>query len=327
MHKATLSRLFLFLLSLSFIVSCQDEEVGETPNCETNRYKQAFFSEFEKTPDVEYGKAINGNGILQSLYMDIFQPKNDPSSERRPLLLWVHGGHFISGSKADLEGLASVTALRGFVSASINYRLYNILSGIPDTADVYDIVVKSTQDISNAVTYFLKDARGTNLYNIDTTKIFLGGVSAGAIAVLHTTYLDPDDVLTPLTKTAIDANGGFDAFPNIRNYIQGVINLSGAIIDPAIIESGDPALYSFHGNKDNTVPIGKGFVGSEELKLVEMYGSRSIHDRAKQVGVSSIFVEVDGGGHSDIYLENRFLEARTAFDVVSYDGMKQQICQ
>ena len=327
MHKAIVIRFVLLIFGVTLIFSCQDEEVSEPANCETNRYKQAYFTDFEKKPDVEYVKAINGNGILQSLYMDIFQPKNEQSTEPRPLLLWVHGGHFISGSKADLEGLASVTALRGFVSASINYRLYNILSGIPDTADVYDIVVKSTQDISNAVTYFLKDARGPNVYNIDTTNIFLGGVSAGAIAVMHTTYLDPDDAFTTLTKTAIDANGGFDAFPNIRNHIKGVINLSGAIIDPTILDTGDPDIYSLHGNKDNTVPIGKGFVGSEDLKLVEMYGSKSIHERATQVGVSSILVEIDGGGHSDIYLENRYLEARTAFDAVLYDGMKQQICR
>lgn len=318
--------LSFFAFTILLLISCQKEVTEEPSRCESDRFEKIYFTEFTKTTNVEYGKAINVNGINQSLLMDVYQPKNEKDELPRPLIIWVHGGHFISGSKEEMDAITSVSALRGFVSATINYRLLNILAGIPDSTDLFDIVVKSTMDIRQSVSYFLEDARHNNVYNIDTNQIFIGGVSAGSIAAIHTAYLDPSDVVSPLVTSAFDGNGGYLAVPDIQSKIRAVLNLSGAIVDPAIMASGDPALFSFHGTNDTTVPIDKGLVGGEDLKLFEMYGSRPMHQRAVQLGISSLIYEVQGGGHSNIYLDQQFASARQAFDELLYQGLKDMIC-
>lgn len=317
-----ISCLFSFLLLL---LSCQKEE-PIVDVCNTNRYRDLIFTETVKSTNVQYHSALGTNGNVQGLFMDIHQPKGDDNTEARPLIIWVHGGHFIGGSKEELDGLALTSALRGFVSSTISYRLLNIFSGVPDTSALYDVVAKSTHDIRNAVQFFIADARGQNTYRIDTNQIYLGGVSAGSIAVIHTAYLDAGDNIPASIAAGFAKNGGFDGAPNVRKYIKGVINLSGAILNPDIMDADEPALYSFHGSDDATVPIGQGFVGAENLKLVEMFGSKIMHEKAKSIGLSSLFVEVKGGGHTNIYLESQFAEARSAFDFNTFSEIKAQIC-
>lgn len=57
--------------------------------------------------------------------------------------------------------------------------------------------------------YRFSDAANANSYKVDTTKIFVGGLSAGAITALHATYLDTNDNLEPNIRTLVMANGGF----------------------------------------------------------------------------------------------------------------------
>jgi len=56
--------------------------------------------------------------------MDIYQPTGDIETAR-PLIIWAHGGSFQSGTSADADvvALSQAFAKKGFVCASINYRL------------------------------------------------------------------------------------------------------------------------------------------------------------------------------------------------------------
>ena len=54
-------------------------------------------------------------------------PQAPPPSEdhrpMRPTVVLVHGGSFISGDKSSFDSLGRALAARGFIAASINYRL------------------------------------------------------------------------------------------------------------------------------------------------------------------------------------------------------------
>ena len=56
--------------------------------------------------------------------MDIYTPVGD-NYTNRPLLIFAHGGSFIGGSKTNptMVDLCETFAKRGYVTASINYRL------------------------------------------------------------------------------------------------------------------------------------------------------------------------------------------------------------
>ena len=64
--------------------------------------------------DLEYARIGD-----RSLRLDLYRPAR--SESRLPLVIWVHGGAWLSGSKEGTPAVALVP--RGFAVASISYRL------------------------------------------------------------------------------------------------------------------------------------------------------------------------------------------------------------
>src|SRR6185437_9932985 len=148
------------------------------------------------TPGIVYGSNTNYVGSTTTLKLDFYAPTGDVSTSR-PLIIWAHGGSFVGGSStdADVDTLCHRFARKGYVCASINYRL-----GVSsfDSVGLIPAVIRSVQDMKAAVRFFYKDkATGTNTYKIDTNNIFIGGSSAGAFTSLHYQYLDRDCEILP----------------------------------------------------------------------------------------------------------------------------------
>src|SRR6185436_11342997 len=95
------------------------------PGAAPLRYRDPVFATVTKTTDVVYGSAVDQNGTTQSLKLDVYQPTGDAVS-KRPAMVWVHGGGFSSGNKTSPEIVAEANDLakKGYVSVSIDYRLY-----------------------------------------------------------------------------------------------------------------------------------------------------------------------------------------------------------
>src|SRR5579864_2404690 len=74
-------------------------------------------SGFHAVRDVPY--VLHGR---RSQMLDIYLPDVATTSSR-PLMVWIHGGAWISGDKSAPPGMGLL--LRGFTVASINYRLSN----------------------------------------------------------------------------------------------------------------------------------------------------------------------------------------------------------
>lgn len=94
--------------------------------CDTNRYHKAIFSDVQVHKDVKYGEAQVWNFPFNNtdLFMDIYEPIGDTIG-KRPLMIWVHPGGFLLGNKEaeDMVALCDSFAKRGYVTASISYRL------------------------------------------------------------------------------------------------------------------------------------------------------------------------------------------------------------
>ena len=102
---------FLFINSL----------IAQNP-CE-GRYVEEIFDNVDVTT-VTYSDVHN-------LSMDIYQPVGDDVTNR-PVIIFAHGGTFIFGSKnnSTVVELCERFAKRGYVTASINYRLSGDFFGI-----------------------------------------------------------------------------------------------------------------------------------------------------------------------------------------------------
>ena len=160
-----------------------------------------------------------------------------------------------------------------------------------------------------AYRFFKSDAANANKYQIDTTKMFIGGYSAGAVTSLNNAYLDVNDLNDPIIAAIIQANGGLSGNTgDAENHahsdrdVFGVFNLSGGVVDKNIFDREEPFLMSYHGDIDNVVPIDSNYF----FNIAKVYGSRIVTYELNQIGVDNILVVVPQGGHGDIYSSPAF---------------------
>ncbi|MEJ5994610.1 alpha/beta hydrolase [Pedobacter sp. Du54] len=121
--------------------------------------------------DVSYGNS-------SSQKMDVYLPANRSSSTK--VIIFIHGGSFISGDKSDFTFLVKELVRANFAVLNVNYRLV-------DATGLYDTPVKHMEsavkikdqvtDISTIVNYVLSNAKE---WQVSETKLGLAGHSAGA---------------------------------------------------------------------------------------------------------------------------------------------------
>ena len=289
---------FLFSLFLSVV------SFAQSPCSNGGRYANDVFSNFTLTSDITYGQNNTFSGTASQLKLDFYEPTGD-TELARPLIIWVHGGSFIGGSKTDndVKTWSESFAKKGYVCASIDYRL----GFFPfDSANAVKAVVRAVQDLKGAIRYFYKDCQTANVYKVDTNHIFIGGSSAGAITALHVAYLnDPCEISDYLNASTIQSLGGLEGSsgnPGYSTKIHGVINGCGALARYSWLEAGDVPLCSFHGTADGTVKYNRGMV-NPGTPLMYLDGSRMLHERACAVGVENQFYTFPGAPHVP-YLSN-----------------------
>jgi hypothetical protein len=284
---------------ITFLLGCliSGTLLAQTP-CATGRYATDVFPNVTTTSDITYGQNTSWNGASTTLKMDVYQPTGDTET-KRPLLILVHGGSFIGGSKTDgdMVTFSQKFAKKGYVCASIDYRL----GFFPfDSANAVKAVVRATQDLRAAIRYFYKDKQTTDTYKIDTNHIFIGGSSAGAITALHVGYLNNEcEIADYLNQNTINQLGGLEGSsgnPGYSSTVHGILNGCGALARYSWLEAGDIPVASVHGTNDGTVKYNRGVV-NPGTPLMYLDGSRMIHERACAVGVENQFYTFLGAPH------------------------------
>lgn len=110
--------------------------------------------------------------------MDLYLPPE--TAKRKPLVVWVHGGGWsrgdarVSGAFADWPGVLAGLAGRGFVVASVDYRL-SAEARFP----------AQIQDVKAAIRFLRGHAAE---YGIDSARVYIwGGSAGGQLAALAAT--------------------------------------------------------------------------------------------------------------------------------------------
>lgn len=167
--------------------------------------------QIERKDNIEYGRAVNYSGREQPLLLNIAYPVNDEVPPcGRPLMIIIHGGAFVQGSKDDavLDNWLQDFAKKGYVAASVDYRLgmfqpaefitcnldkYECLS-MADTIEWHRALYRSVQDVAGAIRFLVghKDE-----YRIDPDNVFLIGESAGGFIAMGVAYGDESDPEDP----------------------------------------------------------------------------------------------------------------------------------
>jgi hypothetical protein len=289
----------LALLSGVFSTHAQDHS-----SCDGVRYRTALFTDVLTAEDVQYSQGETIGGDTVDLFLDIYEPSGDAVSHR-PTIVLGFGGSFIVGTRKDIAELCKEYAKRGFVAVSIDYRLYDLpLFPFPRAEQMEEVVVKTVVDMRAALSFLVDDARKDNMYGIDTSQFFVGGVSAGSIMALHTAMLDFGDDIPAGIGSKLDDNGPIDGVTNANSAIpiQGVINFSGGLNKADWIDSDDPALFSYHDDMDPTVPYKSGFANVFGQNIIGLDGSYVLDSIAQARGVISELVTVPNSNVHVSYL-------------------------
>lgn len=297
----------------SIIFSSFATHVNAQYDCNNNRFLEEVFPAVTTTSDLQYGSALTYSGTTENLTLDVYEPQGDVFTER-PLIVFAHGGSFISGNKSssDIVTLCNKYSRLGYVCASINYRL-GFEGFIPNATTATETVYRATTDMRAAIRYFRKDRSTSNTFRIDTANIFAAGVSAGAFMALHLAYLDEVSEIPagvdPVSFGGIEGLSGNDGY---SSKVKAVVNLCGAIKDTSWIKAGDIPCISMHGTNDDVVPYGSSIISVIGFPIFVVDGSSSVAARQENVGVLNEFYTWQGQGHvpfvtSIVYMDSVFL--------------------
>ena len=290
----------IFIFSINFLLS-------QNP-CD-GRYSEEIFDNVDVTT-VTYSE-------VHDLSMDIYQPSGDVVTNR-PLIIFAHGGTFIFGSKNNptVVELCERFAKRGYVTASINYRLSGDFFGLfeqftfyTSTDNAYEVVVNAMMDGKAAVRYFRKDvAENSNIYGIDPDQIWAGGNSAGGVLFLHVGHVQSiDEFIAPLdanrasiaTEVFNSIGGDIEGNSGNAGYsskISGVISLAGALHMSEYVDLSDVPSVFAHGDNDGVVPYNcNGFQNNPSYD--QLCGGGALINNFQNLGINTDLLTFPGDGH------------------------------
>ncbi|KGO47623.1 Carboxylesterase, type B [Penicillium expansum] len=158
-----------------------------------------YLNNYMKTgnvPNVSYSdlSAISSGGVEDCLFLDVQVPRkilDSPGKDRKlsPVLVWIHGGGFTSGSKNSFgssKGLidrSQVDGSDGVVYVALNYRLgaFGFLSGSSFEAE--DGVLNAGLYDQRLALQWIQD----NIYRFggDKNQVTVFGESAGGGSIMH----------------------------------------------------------------------------------------------------------------------------------------------
>jgi acetyl esterase/lipase len=211
-------------------------------------------AEIEEIKDIEY-KNVGG----KSLQLDIYKPRN--LTEAAPLLVFVHGGGWKGGKRSDYLVYLVDFAKKGYITATVSYRLKK--------DSIYPACV---YDVSDAMHFLFSNAAK---YGYDPDRVAMIGGSAGGHLVLMTTYnlKEPSIPLDSVylttrphkVKAVVDIYGPVDLttpYAQTQGLVTGFIGHPYSE-KPELYWEASPAKYLredlpptliFQGTSDNLLP-------------------------------------------------------------------------
>jgi dienelactone hydrolase len=158
---------------------------------------------------LQYGSAVNVQGVNQALLLDVYMPPGAPSTPR-PTMLLFHGGGFVGGNRTVMQPEAISFAQRGYVAVTVSYRLStSALMSQPN--GLVNAASNGIDDGLEAVRWLRANAA---TYGIATNKIGTLGVSAGGAITLGMAMIDDPTPGGPLAaySSAVQASVSTGAY-------------------------------------------------------------------------------------------------------------------
>ncbi|KAJ7131854.1 alpha/beta-hydrolase [Mycena crocata] len=140
-----------------------------------------------ETGGVPFGPPLQG----RCLFLNVWRPASIPTKERLPIIVYIHGGGYFSGSGSEWDGTGlvrrSIATNKPIIFVTFNYRL-GVLAFIGSADAPSSALNIGLQDQRAALRWIQENAEA---FGGDGSRITISGESAGGGSV-HMHYLFPD---------------------------------------------------------------------------------------------------------------------------------------
>jgi acetyl esterase/lipase len=252
----------------------------------------ALYSNTQVISNIEYGK-VDSVSLLLDAYVPCKRlgepPWNEYTSERKPTLLFLHGGGWISGDKISRSLFLMPYVQKNWCVVTANYRHL-------DQASLVGII----QDTRLALNWIYENAEK---YKFDTTKIIVSGESAGGHLALMNGLIEDNALFARNEKAGqnlkvagivnwfgvadlVKASASWDA-----EYLSKVVP-NGSEKD-SILKVASPINYvtkssvpimTIHGDQDTSAPYDQGVL---------------LHEKLNALGTKNYFLTIPGKKHGN----------------------------
>lgn len=221
--------------------------------------------------DIPYGPAPKQR---LDLYLPTGKPKN------APVFLFLHGGGFREGDRAQYGYVAKPFAARGVITAVASYRLTGDGAKYPD----------QPEDARLALAWLYHHAAQ---YGGDPNRLYLGGHSAGAIISadlgVDRSWMKAAGIPTRALRGIAPVSGTYDMR---TDEAPGETNVYAPT--PQLQEQASPILHI-----KSPVPAAVIAVGSMENAKEFVESSRELADKMTAAGANAKFLSLAGEDHKD----------------------------
>lgn len=238
----------------------------------------------EEILDIEYG-----TGGERKLLLDLYLPKGRTEDATSSAIIFIHGGSWKGGERSDMKFYCVKFAGKGYVTATVTYRL---TGEAPFPAAVHDVKCAVRWLRANAAKY-----------QVDPEHIVVSGNSAGGHLSMMVGYSDDPSLegsggnngVSSRVCAVVNFYGPTDLTTEFAKK-QGVLKdfMGGKTFDEAVdayklasplfhLTRYDPPTLIFHGTIDSTVPIAQ---------------AEKLADKLKKLGNDYVYERYDGWPHT-----------------------------
>lgn len=254
---------------------------------------------YQLVPDLTYDAALG-------LKLDLYLPEQGQGPF--PTVVWIHGGGWQGGSKNNPGAHVTALADRGYVVASVDYRLSGVavwpaqindckgaVRWLRANAGTYPVdgtrIATWGSSAGGHLAAYMQLSNGVRTLTVGSASVDIEGTTGGNVVFSSdvqcaVNYFGPADLLKMNEQAPL---GSLDhdvaTSPESRLIgapIQDVPDLTATASPVTVASLDDGPIAHFHGDQDNTVPFAQASV---------------LHSVLVGVGADSVFYPVIGSGH------------------------------
>jgi acetyl esterase/lipase len=251
-----------------------------------------------------YGTYVDSSGVTQSLKLELLVPQG--ATNPVPVVLWIHGGGWRTGSRLPVPTRASNLCPRGYAVASVDYRLTTTALWPAQIQDVRGAVrwlrahaaqygldtdrfAAFGDSAGGHLAAFLGMSGGVGTVTVGSVTLDLEGSTGGnldqssQVQAVVDWYGATDVLQMHFYPTTVNHDGsGSDESKFLGGPIQDRPELAATANPVTYVDPDDPPLLVLHGTLDKLIPFNQ---------------SQLLVDAVRAAGVPARLVPVQGAGH------------------------------